>query len=437
MHQWRWTRWATWLAFVPVAALAACSSPSASNQLLATYHGNNARTGYWADTSITPQNAGSLKQKWAIPGTSTISAQAVVANGFVYWGDWNGFEHRVASTSGKANWSTFVGRAPKPPACPFPLGDLGVTSTATVGVDSGRTMLWVGGGGGTLYALDATTGAIIWRTKLGAPPENVLWSSPALYKGSIYEGVASWNDCPGVVYGKVFRIDAATGAIQAVFSPEKGRCAGGGIWTSPTVDARHNALFVTSGNDDCNSPVQNSIFRLDPTTMAVQSQWQAPGNPLVIDADFGATPDACSRPRSVEGPRQLVGGESKNGVYYAFDRQEPCRRSSLDTMWSRTMPPWPARLVRTRTPFRLRPGPVRRPSWSRVWPPAGPHASGRWPARPGNRHARMASTSPGHGPRSSDRGAGSGGSGSGYGSRCPVELYGIDAVLLHGTPVRA
>ena len=166
-------------------------------------------------------------------------------------------------------------------------------------------MLWVGGGGGKLYALDASTGAVLWQTKLGAPPENVLWSSPALYRGSVYQGVASWNDCPGVVYGKLFRINAATGAVQGVFSPEKGRCVGGGIWSSPTIDASDNSIFVTTGNDACKSRLQNSIFKLNATTMAIESMWQTPKNPLATDADFGATPTLFTA--TIDGStRQLV-----------------------------------------------------------------------------------------------------------------------------------
>ncbi len=173
--------------------------------------------------------------------------------------------------------------------------------------------------GWNLYALDASNGAVVWRTNLGPPPENTLWSSPALYDGSIYEGVASWNDCPGVVYGKFFRVNAATGKIKKVFSPEQNRCVGGGIWSSPTVDVSHNAIFVTTGNDDCNSSVQNSIYKLNAGTLSVEGQWQTPGNPNVSDADFGATPTLfTAKIRGTD--RQLVGGEAKDGVYYAFDR---------------------------------------------------------------------------------------------------------------------
>ena len=128
-------------------ALAACSSPpTAANEPVATYNSNNARTGFMTDSSINPANVATLKQRWAIPGSATISAQPVIAAGKVYWGDWNGIEH-ATSTSGKALWATSVGRAPKPPGCPFPLGDLGVTSSATVGQGKGPgsvelTIVW-------------------------------------------------------------------------------------------------------------------------------------------------------------------------------------------------------------------------------------------------------------------------------------------------------
>jgi outer membrane protein assembly factor BamB len=309
------------MALMTGAVLTACSSGTDTvGPPIATYHGNGARTGYTANSSITPANAAGLVQRWKVSSTAVISAQPIVANSIVYWGDWNGYEH-ATSVAGKALWSRFVGTAPKPRSCPFPLGNLGVTSTSTVGTVNGRAELWVGGGGAQLYGLDASDGSVLWHTKLGAPPENTLWSSPALLDGSIYEGVASWNDCPGVVYGKVFRVNAATGAIQAVFSPERGHCVGGGIWSSPTVDAAEHAIYVTTGNDDCDSSVQNSIFKLNATTFAVESHWQTPKNPLVTDADFGATPTLFMA--TVGGStRSMVGAEAKDGVYYAFDRAD-------------------------------------------------------------------------------------------------------------------
>ena len=210
-----------------VAALASCASPSAPTAAsthapgrslpLATYHGDDARTGYTINTSITASNASQLAQRWSTAVSVSLSDQPIVDGGVVYWGDWKGEMH-ATTVSGKALWSRFIGTAPKPKACPYKLATQGIVSTPTVGTIHGQNVVWVGGGAGQMLALNASTGAIVWSTLLGTPPEHEVWSSPLLYDGSIYIGVASWNDCP-VVNGAFVRVDAATGAIQAVDPP--------------------------------------------------------------------------------------------------------------------------------------------------------------------------------------------------------------------------
>ena len=315
------------------ALLAGCgsasstSSSSSASGPLATYHADNARTGYSTDTAITNANVGSLTQQWSKKETAAISAQAIVNGGVVYWGDWNGIEH-ATTTSGKSLWATSIGVSPRPSACPFKqLGPIGVVSSATVGEIDGKKALWVGGGNGSMYALDASTGAVIWETQLGEPPLHVLWSSPAFYSGSIYEGVASWNDCPDID-GHLFRLNAATGAIQATFTPSvPSKCVGVGIWSSVAPDPSTNAIYVGTGptylksdqGKPCASPDEQGVVRLNPVTLALESRWQLPPAQAGFDLDFGATPMLFSA--TIAGTtRELVGAENKNGVYYVFDR---------------------------------------------------------------------------------------------------------------------
>ena len=174
----RWQRsaglWGICIAAAMTTVLASCGSlDAAASAPLATYHADNSRTGYSTDTTITSANVSQLTQKWVRQETRSISAQATVSDSVVYWGDWNGIEH-ATTMSGKTLWSTSVGQAPKPKACPFKLGGMGVTSTATIGNANGKKVLWVGGGGCQLYALNAATGAVLWKTTLGPPPEYVL-----------------------------------------------------------------------------------------------------------------------------------------------------------------------------------------------------------------------------------------------------------------------
>lgn len=198
-----------------------------------------------------------------------------------------------------------------------------------------QTRIWVGGGAGQLVSLDATTGKIVWERPLGTPPDYVLWSSPALYHGSLYEGVASWNDCPGI-QGGLYRVDAATGALQASYRPSAPPgCLGAGIWSSPSIDSRTNSVYVTTSNnfvdvpggfshtpqsiDLCQSPYQDAIIRLNATRLSVTSHWQVPTAQQILDSDFGASPMLFTA--KVRGARrELLGAEDKNGIYYVLDR---------------------------------------------------------------------------------------------------------------------
>ncbi len=295
---------------------------------MATYHANNSRTGYSTGSSINTANVSNLFQKWHIAVSAPISDQPIVDNGVVYWGDWSGHMH-ATSVSGKPLWSTFLGTASNPAACPYHLATQGIVSSPTVGTLNGRNLVWVGGGAGQLVALNASTGAIVWSTRLGKPPEYVTWTSPALYNGSIYEGVASFNDCPDID-GTFDRVDAATGAIQAVYHPRVPTgCVGVGIWSSPAPDPTNNSIYVSTGpayqksdlNKGCAAPDQDAILQLDPITLALKSIWQVPPSQQVFDGDFGASPMLFSA--TIDGTsHQLVGAENKNGIYYALDRDD-------------------------------------------------------------------------------------------------------------------
>ena len=97
---------------------------------------------------------------------------------------------------------------------------------ATIKVNGTATRaVFVGGGDGNFYALNASNGRVIWQTRLGTPPGYFLWSSPVLYRGSIYEGVASFGDCP-LIRGGVVRMDTATGKVQNRFYTAPRGCTG-------------------------------------------------------------------------------------------------------------------------------------------------------------------------------------------------------------------
>jgi polyvinyl alcohol dehydrogenase (cytochrome) len=287
-----------------------------------TYLGNAARTGYSsAETVISASTAPNLAQLWADSNGGAVSAEPVTSKGAVYYGSWDGYERAVSATTGARLWSTFLGQTTDsdcdPPAA-------GVASTATVGPipvgGSATQAIFVGGGDGDFYALDAATGAVIWKTRLGTPPDYYLWSSPVLYNGSVYEGISSFGDCP-VVRGGLVRLSAATGKVLNTLHTAPSGCTGASVWGSPTVDTATGDIYFATGNPGaCGSPETLAVALVQTdSTLKVLSRWQVPANQQVTDSDFGSTPTLFHA--YISGAlHQMVGLANKDGVYYAFDR---------------------------------------------------------------------------------------------------------------------
>jgi polyvinyl alcohol dehydrogenase (cytochrome) len=292
-----------------------------------TYLAANARSGFNAsETTIAPSTASDLTLRWTAKDTGTasganeVASQPVVANGLVYWGDWSGLEHATDSSTGLDVWSAYLGFSTDP--CP----DLaGVSSTGTVASEpingTATSVLYVGGGDGQVYALNAQSGAVIWHTPLPSQPDAYIWSSPAVYNGSVYVGLASLGDCPEV-QGQLIQLNASDGSIQHTFNVVPSGCTGGGVWGSPTIDEAAGMIYIATGNEGTcggGEPYTDAIVKLRASDLAYQDSWQVPASQQVNDGDFGSTPTLFTA--TINGTiHSLVGVASKNGIYYAWDR---------------------------------------------------------------------------------------------------------------------
>ncbi len=229
------------------------------------------------EANINPNTAPQLKLHWVAPADNRIFSQPVVSNGLIYWGSGDGLEH--------------------------------------------ATDFFVGGGDAHFYALNALTGAVIWRTSLGNSSAFFLWASPVVFKGSVYEGVSSLADCP-LVQGKFVQMDAATGAIIHTFNTVPQGCLGGSVWGSATLDADNDAIYFATGNGgQCSKPEPYAValVKLDASDLTYIDSWQVPPSNQIPDSDFGSTPTLFKA--TIGGvTKQLVGVANKNTKYYAFDR---------------------------------------------------------------------------------------------------------------------
>nr|MDQ2714543.1 PQQ-binding-like beta-propeller repeat protein [Chloroflexota bacterium] len=287
------------------------------------YLGNGARTSY-SDDKANPLNATTapnLKGCWLYQADSPISTQAVESDGRVYWGSWDGNEH-ATDLLGKQVWKTNVGVAINNHCTP---SYVGVASTAAVDSvmlnGSGTPMVFVGGGDANVYALNARTGAVIWKTSLGASPDHFIWSSPVVFNGSVYIGLASFGDCP-LVQGRLFQLQASTGTVQHSFDVIPPECLGGGVWGSPAIDEDKQTIYIGVGEAvPCKkaTPYADSMIELSASDLKPLGSWQVPAAEATEDGDFGSTPVLFEA--KINGAlHKMVGVVNKNGTFYTFER---------------------------------------------------------------------------------------------------------------------
>ncbi|MGA3021816.1 MAG: PQQ-binding-like beta-propeller repeat protein [Thermoplasmata archaeon] len=278
-----------------------------------TYLGNEERTSSSSSEHlINLTTAPSLHVLWAYNvKNNQVESQPVEQNGIVYFGANDGYEYALYATNGTLLWKSFLGQDTNDTPCGFPQG---VTSTATVvGAN-----LYVDGGYPYFYALNSSTGAIVWRAPIGNGTSalgNYDWSSPLIYDNNAYVGIASQCDFPLVQAG-VDEFSLTTHALVGYFDSSVPAQNGSSIWGSPSVNPTTNTIFVATGNayEATSTTYSESILALNATTLAVQAAWQVPAAQRVVDSDFGVTPTLFTP----AGGFPMVSVANKNGYLYAF-----------------------------------------------------------------------------------------------------------------------
>lgn len=277
-----------------------------------------------AETTLNAGNIGHVRIKWASHGDQGMSMQPVEANNTIYWGTWDGYMH-ATTTSGIQLWNTAIGQTVASNCVP-PTAAIG--GTAIIGNVGSTPAVFVGGGGNAgggdghadYYALDANTGKVLWKTALGSAPDNFIWGSGTLSNGSIYIGLSSFGDCP-LTQGKVFKINAETGAIQGTFKVVPDGCLGGGVWGTPTISPDGAKLYVATGTYricNVNGAYSAGVVELRTSDMSVLSVWRIPYSEVHgTDLEFGSAPTLYSATVN-GGHKYYVGVSAKDGQFYVF-----------------------------------------------------------------------------------------------------------------------
>ncbi len=257
---------------------------------------NNSGTS--GESSITSSNVSSLRLKWQYPANGGISVEPAIAtvNGtsMEFFGAWNGWFFALNAVTGQLIWEFQVDLVG--PCSP---NNCRIASSANVT----NGIVYFGAENAYLYALNAATGALVWKQQLAHPNSGYeIWSSPAVYNGVVYVGLASHNDIPCVV-GQVVARNASTGAAVWSFSTidqstcPGGNCVGAGVWASPALDVANGILYVGTGNpgSTCSPSTPNaskypdSILALRMSNGQLVNYYQAMANDN-SDFDFGSSP---------------------------------------------------------------------------------------------------------------------------------------------------
>lgn len=203
------------------------------------YQRDLAHTGFAVGSKLNTGNISSLNQAWSFATGGLITGTPVVSGGMVYVGSWDGHMYALRESDGSPVWNYMTELATDNCGKTY-----GIDGTAAI--SNGR--LYFGSAACNLYSLDADTGNLIWRTPLADSTRGWhLWSSPLVFDGKIYVGLASHCDNP-CVRGTIVCVDASNGQVIWTSYTAPQDSTGAGIWSSLAVDPARRMVYTTSGN---------------------------------------------------------------------------------------------------------------------------------------------------------------------------------------------
>ena len=282
--------------------------------------------------AINKANVGTLIEAWhwqANPATKrdqpvpAVWASPIVSNGTIYIGSDTGVFYALDLATGQEVWEQFLGYRPK-----LTCHNKGISATATIAPDpvTQKPTVYAPGGDGYLYALDAASGTINWKSVIALPSNKANdyynWSSPNVVGGKVYVGVSAQCDTPLTDKTGVEQFDQATGnLLNQYFTIRPAGNIGASVWASVAITS--DSVFAATGNPRPQGYGQGvtsddiSIVRLDPSNLTKLDKWHLVTKPG-SDQDFGASPTVFTANPQGQ-PTEMVGACNKNGIFYALN----------------------------------------------------------------------------------------------------------------------
>jgi polyvinyl alcohol dehydrogenase (cytochrome) len=263
------------LEVIPKTAYCATDSGSSADPLAGvSWNGfgadtRNTRFQPAAAAGLPPTAVPRLKLKWAFgfPGVSASGSQVTIAGTRAFVGSRNGLVYALDARSGCIVW-VFEAEA-------------GVRSTPTVGGTGATRALYFGDANANAYSLDIATGKLRWKTKVDTHLDAIITGGVAVSNGRVFVPVSSMEEGTAVIptyecctfRGSVSALDAATGKViwktytitetpqpttKTAAGTQLRGPSGGGVWSTPALDPDRNRLYIATGDNYSNPPTPQS-----------------------------------------------------------------------------------------------------------------------------------------------------------------------------------
>lgn len=270
-----------------------------------------------------------LTKVWERPTGGDVRGTPVTAIGGVFAGSTDGAVYAWLQKNGSLAWATGI----EGPVYSSPLVVEKSSTDRTVYAVASKK------GGTKLVALDPhKKGDVKWSTQVDSQFDSVAYASPAYSaeKNLVYVATCACRaEEQGTITntrGTISAVDATTGALvwkQYTASPSAG---GVGIAGTPLVADVIDRVYVATGHSyGLPASTANSVFALDTATGAVVGQFQARQGDAASNANLL---DVTKKQGFVSPPIAVgnsLGVGSKDGNFYAFDA------TTMEQKWTTTV----------------------------------------------------------------------------------------------------
>jgi outer membrane protein assembly factor BamB len=206
-------------------------------------------------------NVSAIDQDWSFTTGGQVQSSPAISNEMAYVGSFDGTVYALDASTGAQQWS-------------FPTGGLIRSSPAVA-----KGVVYVGSDDSNLYALNASSGAELWSFPTGGEFD----SSPAVANGVVYVGSLG---------GNVYALNASTGAQLWSFA------TGGFVRSSPAVvngvvyvgsdDGKVYALNASTGAQLWNFTTGNGVVSSPAVVNGVVYVGSEDGNVYALNSSTGA-----------------------------------------------------------------------------------------------------------------------------------------------------